>query len=73
MRLLIDYRNACHKYAESVHDLTESVALGFDAEINALRRACRTTWENVERARLALAHHEANHGCDRPGFVPSQK
>lgn len=65
MRLLIDYREATHKYAESVRDLTESAALVLGDDVELLRRACWKAWEQAERARVALVRHEGNHFCDQ--------
>lgn len=73
MRLLIDYRDAARDYAEAVRDLTESVALDQESAIDALRKACRLTWDKTERCRLILARHEADHSCDRGAAVAPDK
>lgn len=64
MRLLIDYRDATHEYAESVRDLTETFAFEFTDDVELLRRASRKAWEKAEWARVALARHEGSHFCD---------
>lgn len=65
LRLLIDYRDAAHRYSEAVRDLVEMVGLGLDGDIDLFRGGCSKIWHQTEQARLALARHEANHFCDR--------
>lgn len=67
--LLTAYSQAARAYADSVCKITDLVGLGLGAEVAVLRGACRSAWEAVERARLALSRHEADHGCDRPDFA----
>jgi hypothetical protein len=69
-RLLIDYRDAAHRYSEAVCQLVEMVGLELDADFKLLRGNCRRASEASEQARLALYRHEANHFCDRRDFVP---
>ena len=63
MRLLIDYRDATHKYAESVRHLTELVRLDLNDDLEMVRRACRGAWQKAEEARVALVRHEGSHFC----------
>lgn len=67
--LLSVYSETARAYADSVHEMTELVALGLFAEVDVVRRGCRSAWDAAERARLALSRHEVNHGCDRPDFA----
>jgi len=67
-RLLVDYRNAAHRYSECVHDLVEDITLGLHG-LHTVRIKCAEAWERAEKARLTLARHEASHFCDRPDFV----
>lgn len=64
MRLLLDYRDATHSYADSVNHLTELAGLGMNDDLEVLRRACRSTWQKAEEARVALVRHEGSHFCD---------
>jgi len=70
-RLLIDHRDAVHGYSERVHDLVEAIGSGINTPEEPLRRKVREAWDAAEKARLALARHEANHFCDRSDFVES--
>lgn len=69
-RLLIDYRDATHRYSEAVCKLVEMIGLELTADFDLLRRNCRSELDAAEQARLALHRHEANHFCDRRDFVP---
>jgi hypothetical protein len=71
LRLAIDHRDTTRVYSEAVRKMTELMGLGLESEVAGLRRACRTAWEATETARLGLARHEADHFCDRDGFVNS--
>lgn len=64
MKLLIDYRDATHRYAESVRDLAELVGLELNDDMEMVRRACRGAWQKAEEARVALVRHEGSHFCD---------
>jgi len=66
-RLLIDYRDAVHRYSETVRDLVEAIGLGI-GDYESLRRLVKESWDAAERARVTLARHEANHFCDRRDF-----
>jgi RNase P subunit RPR2 len=70
-RLLIDYRDAVHRYSERVHDLVQTIGLEVNADTELLRRKVREAWDASEQARVALARHEGSHFCDRPGFEPA--
>lgn len=65
MRLLTDYREATHVYAESVRYLTEPALTEIQGDAELLRRACRRAWENAERTRVALIRHEECRFCRR--------
>lgn len=69
-RLLIEYRDAVHRYSERVTGLVELAGLELNAGMELLRRKVRETWDASERARVALIRHEGNHFCDRPDFFP---
>jgi hypothetical protein len=69
-RLLIDYRDAAFRYSEAVCKFVEMIGLELNADLELLRRNCRSTAATVEQARLALHRHEANHFCDRLDFLP---
>jgi hypothetical protein len=68
-RLLIDYRDAVHRYSERVQDLVEMVGLEMNADTRPLRRRVREAWETAEQMRNLLQRHEANHFCDRTEFI----
>lgn len=70
-RLLIDYREAVHRYSESVRDLVEMIGLELHGDSDLLRRRVRETWDASERARVALARHEGSNFCDRSDFTDS--
>lgn len=67
-RLVVNYRDTTHKYAEAVRKMTDLVGLGLESEVDVLRRSCRLAWDVAERARIALYRHEADHSCARPDF-----
>jgi hypothetical protein len=67
--LLTAYSGAARAYADCVCKMTDLAGLGLSAEFDLLRRNCRSAWDAVERARLALSRHEVNHGCDRSDFA----
>jgi len=69
LRLAIDHRERTRVYSEAVRKVTELLGLGLESEVALLRRVCRTEWEASEKARLALARHEADHFCDRENFI----
>ncbi len=68
LRLIGDYRETTRIYADLVREMSDLVGCGLESEVDLLRRSCRTAWETVERARLALFRHEANHSCNRSDF-----
>jgi len=70
--LVADYRETTRNYSDQVRKLADLLHAGAACEIDVLRRACRTAWELAEKARLALARHEANHFCDRIDFIAPQ-
>lgn len=72
VRLLVDYRDAVHRYFESVHDLVEMIGFEIDADVEPLRRKVRESWDSSEKARMTLARHEGNHFCDRRDFKPAE-
>jgi len=49
--------------------MADMIGLGLESEVAVLRNACRVMSEASDRARLALARHEAEHLCDRADFV----
>jgi hypothetical protein len=63
--LIRDYRETTRIYADLVSDMTDLVGCGIESEVELLRRACRSAWEAVERARLSLSRHEVDHSCNR--------
>lgn len=65
--LVTDYRDTTRTYSEHVCKLTDLLCLGLQ-EVTLLRCSCRTAWDAAENARLALARHEADHGCDRADY-----
>lgn len=65
LRLVDDYRETARAYSEAVRKMADLVGQGVDWEFDVPRRTCRTAWERAEKARLALARHEADHFCDR--------
>lgn len=69
-RLLIDYRDATHRYSEAVSKLVEMIGLELNADFGLLRRNCRAALDAAEQARLKVHRHEANHVCDRRDLVP---
>jgi len=69
LRLAIDHRDRTRVYSEAVRKLTDLLGYGLESEVSVLRRACRVEWEASEKARVTLARHEADHFCDRDGFV----
>ncbi len=69
MQLLREYRETSRSYADRVSDMSDLVGCGLESEVALLRRACRTTWEAVEHARMALSRHEADHSCDREDLL----
>lgn len=69
LRLVTDYRETTRVYSEQVRKLTDLIGLGVESEVLLLRRACRNAWDAAEKSRIALARHEADHFCDRDGFL----
>ncbi len=67
-RLLIDYRDAVHRYSDRVQDLVEMIGLDINADAELLRRRVREAWDASEKARVSLARHEGGHFCDRSDF-----
>jgi len=70
-RLLNDYSELTRIYAESVAELRDLVGYGGESDVDPIRRACRQACEAMERARIALFRHEADHYCDR--YKPTQE
>jgi hypothetical protein len=66
--LIRDYRETTRTYADLVHQMSELVGCGLEAEVDLLRKSCRTAYERAEQARLALARHETDHSCNRSDF-----
>lgn len=73
MRLLVDYRDTAHAYARSVHDLVEAIALDLEGNMDVLRGSCRSAWDALEKARMRIARHEADHFCDRVSSVVKER
>jgi hypothetical protein len=69
LSLVLEYRDTTRVYSEEVRQMTELLGLGLESEVAVVRRACRTAWETAEKARLAVSRHEADHCCDREGFI----
>jgi len=69
VRLLNNYRDAVHRYSESVRDLVELIALDMSTDQELFRRRAREAWDISEKARVALARHEGSHFCDRSDFA----
>ena len=66
IRLVADYRETTHTYADFVRKMTDLVGLGIETEVDLLRRSCKMSWEAAaEKARLALFRHEAE---TKPAF-----
>jgi len=70
-RLLRKYSDAVSVYAQRVREMADFVIAGEEVRANEARRACRTTWDEAEKSRIALYRHEADHLCDRGAGVPS--
>ena len=68
-RLLIDYRDAVHRYSERVHDLVDTIGLEIKDDVQLLRRRVKEAWDATEKARMAVHRHEADHSCDRVDFA----
>ena len=64
--------DAVRSYADMVSNLYSLVGLGLESEVELLQRKCRSAWQAVEQARLALYRHEANHSCNRSDFRAGQ-
>jgi hypothetical protein len=64
-RLLNVYRETAGKYADAVREMANLAGTGLHSEVAVLRQVCRAAWEKVEKDRLALFRHEADHQCDR--------
>ncbi len=70
-RLLRKYSDAVSGYAQRVREMADFVMAGEEVRASEARRACRTTWDEAEKSRIALYRHEADHLCDRGAGVPS--
>lgn len=70
-RLLHSYSAAARTYADRVETLSDLIASGSEQSLGDARRNCRTAWDEVEKSRLALYRHEADHQCDRGAEIPS--
>ena len=64
-RLLLAFSETACVYAANVREMADLAGAGLHSEVDVLRRRCRVGWENLEKARLALFRHEADHQCDR--------
>ena len=65
MRLLTDYVEAVRIYSDLLGEMKDLIASGLEVEAALIQRHCRDTWQAVERARLALYRHEADHSCSQ--------
>ena len=63
-RLLGEYKLAVRSYSESVAKFVDLARVGYNNDVELLRRACRNAWDTAEKARVALSRHEGNHFCD---------
>ena len=59
------YADAANGYAATVREMTDLVISGQEVRLNEARRICRTAWDLVEKTRVALYRHEADHCCNR--------
>ena len=64
-RLVREYADAANGYAARVREMADFVISGQEVRINEARRICRAAWDLVEKTRVALYRHEADHCCDR--------
>ena len=64
-RLLDKYREAANEYSRSVQAMADLVTSGDEVRANEARRLCRASWDAVEKSRLALSRHEADHNCSQ--------
>jgi hypothetical protein len=63
LRLANEFCEATRIYSDLVIEMRDMIAGGLESEVAVVRGTSRLAWETVERARLALARHEANHSC----------
>ena len=63
LRLANEFSQTIRIYSDLVVEMRDMIARGLESEVAVLRGTLRLAWETVERARLALARHEANHSC----------
>ena len=73
VRLLREYSTAAGNYSERVRVMVELVLSGQEQRIGQARQNCRAAWDEIEKTRLALSRHEADHHCDREAGVPSSR
>jgi hypothetical protein len=66
--LQAEYLAAAEQYSECVRDFLDAGKLSVNADVERVRMSCSRALAVYERARLALARHEADHSCDRPDF-----
>ena len=62
-RVLHEYEAATAKFSNAVTELRARTPVSPAAEYERLKRAAEEARLNSERARLALEHHTAVHGC----------
>jgi hypothetical protein len=62
-RLLQEYEAATARFSAAVTELHKRTPVSPVAEYGRLKRAAEEARLNSERARLALEHHTAVHGC----------
>ena len=58
-----DYHELLRIYADLIRESLDLMTHGFESEVQLLRKRCRTTWEAIERARIAIYRHEVDHNC----------
>ena len=61
--MLHEYEAATAKFSKAVTELHARTPVSPAAEYERLKRAAEEARLNSERARLALEHHTAVHGC----------
>ena len=62
--LLREFADAASAYSAKVHAMADHVFSGDEPRAREARRICRAAWETVEKSRLTLYRHEADHCCD---------
>jgi len=64
MRLLQEFSRTARAYADQVREMADLTIMGLHSEVEVVRRRCRAAWDKLEKARIALYRHEADHQCD---------